>query len=60
MLNKQDPIQSTAKSDHGIELIDVKKSYTLGPLRADAPLAVKGFPPAERNVSLVFQSYVVI
>ena len=105
MLNKQDPIQSTAKSDHGIEFIDIKKSYTPGPLRADAPLAVKGisfavapgtlttilgpsgcgktttlrmiagleqpsagsikimgkdvtgFSPAERNVSLVFQSY---
>ena len=96
---------SNTQLTHGIEFIDIKKSYVAGPLKADTPLAVKGisfavapgtlttilgpsgcgktttlrmiagleqpsagtikimgndvtgFSPAQRNVSLVFQSY---
>ena len=105
MLNEKTPIQGAAQTAHGIEFIDIKKSYIPGLIKADTPLAVKGisfavapgtlttilgpsgcgktttlrmiagleqpsagsikimgndvtgFSPAERNVSLVFQSY---
>ena len=105
MLNEKIATRVGEQSVSGIEFIDIKKSYTPGPLKADTPLAVKGisfsvapgtlttilgpsgcgktttlrmiagleqpsagtikimgkdvtgFSPAERNVSLVFQSY---
>ena len=46
MPNEQSGEPSNAHSNtqaiHGIEFVDIKKSYTPGPLKSDTPLAVKG------------------
>ena len=42
MLNEKTPARVGEQSANGIEFIDIKKSYTPGPLKADTPLAVKG------------------